>query len=460
MAANLVPNAVLSTRKRSSECTLCGDDLDGRAPKADKAEPGIFCDDGECFSRIEAVGGTPGAVDRFLLGRLLGEGSFARVRLVRGERSGSTAVVKTVSIVNPSKPRAALFSLREALALVHLPRHPNIPSLLDFVASSMATQTVLEQATGEELFSYVNAVPMGRLGEAETRKIVVGILSALRHAHANGVVHRDVKLDNVFWDPATEKVSLLDWGLATFWDERTMLDEAVGCINYASPQLLRLTNAGVPYRAARGWSDLWALGVLAHGLLTGYFPFRSEDPVELEREIRQTWQNASELEGVPRKEVSDACRDWLRTALDPRREGRLTAADLLAHPWLAGEQVHPVSVTSSPLPLLPNCTRDHRRVARLAAGYLQARLPVHRALARRALFGEDDPAPEVLPSPPSFASDATAMDVDAPEPQAKADSFRAPVTASASFSSVSSKGSVASNKSAVKRWLSKLSGRN
>lgn len=417
--------------------------------------------------------------------------------------SRKKCVVKTTSVVNRAKPRAALFSLREALALTYLPPHNNIPALLDFVAGPKETHLILDLAPGEELFNYVNSTALGRLGEAETRAIVVGILEALRHAHENGVVHRDVKLDNVFWDPVSqkvsercrpqrcqalttffgtplsEKVSLLDFGLATFFEDGTTCTEPLGCINYASPQLLRLTNTGVPYGAARGWSDLWALGILTHGLLTGYFPFRAEEPIELEREIRETWMNASELEGVPAREVSRECRHFLHTILNPANEGLLTAADLLAHPWLASlASTAPVVHTSSPFPRLPSSTNDLRRQARLVADELQARLPAFRMKMARLLVPGWQPTPFFLspdhaaslpsrtPSPASSIETAI-MDIDR---NAEFDSTksRGPLFSglsfkssapSSSFSSITSVSSTASKTSAVRKWFSRLAGK-
>jgi serine/threonine protein kinase len=168
--------------------------------------------------------------------------------------------------------------------------------------------------------------------------------------------------------------------------------------SYASPQLLRLTNTGNPYPAANGWSDLWAVGILVHGLLTGFFPFRSEDPVELDREIRSTWKNASEFEGVPGHEISAECRAWIHALLDPANEGKFTTADLLAHPWLNSKpdaNIMGWPAPHRPVPLLPESSKDHRRLAKLVADHLQDRLPAHRAEMKRILL----PIPVSLPAP-------------------------------------------------------------
>jgi serine/threonine protein kinase len=254
------------------------------------------------------------------------------------------------------------------LTLAHLPAHAGIPPLLDFARTAKATHLVLALAPGEELFTYVNAKPDGHLDELEARKVVAGILEALRHTHANSVLHRDIKLDNIFWNGATETVSLIDFGLATFFNENTTLDEGVGCINYASPSLLRLTNFQRPYLPRAGHSDLHALGVLTHGILTGFFPFKSEEPFDLMMEIAEHKPFA--LEGL-----SESGNDFLNTLLSPANEGKISAETLLNHPWVS-DVAPPRSgrLASSKPPKLAS-SMDIRRAIKVAEAALAQVLP-------------------------------------------------------------------------------------
>jgi serine/threonine protein kinase len=173
-------------------------------------------------------------------------------------------------------------------------------------------------------------------------------------------------------------VSLIDFGLGTFFDEQTKMVDAVGCINYASPALLRLTNSGYPFAPAKGHSDLWAVGVLAHGLLTGFFPFRAEEPVELAAEIAR----AAPLE----MDASELAHGFLSTVLDPRNEGRLTAEMLLAHPWLAPfapaqtgslAPVAPPKILSSPLHPLKGVQMATAALESILPRYLDSIAPHH-----------------------------------------------------------------------------------
>lgn len=243
------------------------------------------------------------------------------------------AAIKTTQF-HAFDARTSFFALREALVLSQLPAHPALPRLLDIIQTTKETHVVQSLAEGEELFSYVNNQPDGRLQEDEAASVVAQLLSALSAIHNNGIIHRDIKLDNVFISPSGQ-ITLIDFGLATFFGSKTVLDEAVGCINYASPALLRLVNNGTPYSPEMGHSDLWALGVLAVGMLTGFFPFRSEEPKGLADEIARIGSEgllavASGLEGV-----SAMGKSFLQIVLDPCNEGRISAGLLLKHPWVS-----------------------------------------------------------------------------------------------------------------------------
>ncbi|KAI9032325.1 kinase-like domain-containing protein [Hyaloraphidium curvatum] len=387
-------HTAVSNARVSSERTLC--DVPG-------AEPGAM----DAFSSRGKGADTPpkggllrGLVDTWIpVGNdTLGKGGFSEARLVRGELAGREAVAKT-TVLPASDPtdRVLFHSLREALALVHMPPHKSLPKILDFLHADGTVHLVMTRAPGQsqELYSYVNSQPQGRLPEREARLIVANLLEVLRHCHAHGVLHRDVKLDNVMWDPTSQQLTLIDFGLATFFNDRTMFTEAVGCINYASCAMLRFVNQRRPYSGAKGHPDLWALGVLTHGLLTGYFPFRSEEMATLQREIESL--GTLHIEGA-----SSEALDFLSIVLDPRNEGRFTAASLLSHPWVAGLVPTGRLFPRKPPPRVPAPYGDCKRACVAAATELARLLPLH---LRTKMRDEPTPAVGCLPDPLDNAPD-------------------------------------------------------
>ncbi|KAI9032323.1 kinase-like domain-containing protein [Hyaloraphidium curvatum] len=425
---------------RASSCTLCDE-----PPAASRACAACY-DPPRADERFDGEV-IYGAAEAWATGRVLGEGAFAKVRVARGMRTGRIAVVKS-TVFAGKDTRSLLFSLREALALVHVAPHPAVPQLLDFVRTPAAAHLVMDIAPGEEVFTYVNNLPDGRMSEDEARRVIAQLLEALRHIHAQGVAHRDVKLDNIFWDPATGSLSLIDFGLAGFFDGRTLFDESVGCINYASPALLRLVNNRTPYLARSGHSDLWAAGVVAHGLLCGFFPFRHEEPDQMAREI---WSRpAFDLEGV-----SKDGHDFLELVLNPSNEGKLTAEELLKHPWVAGLAPRSRDPAPKPIPRLPSGGSDVRRAAKAAEAALARLLPPYLASLDDGSASEADEHGE--PSTPveaveSFASVATLVAAEAPRPPQAA----LPVSTAKTVGSKSSLG----KKLDVGRWFDKLRGKD
>ena len=214
------------------------------------------------------------------------------------------------------------------------------------------------------------------MDEMDARKMVAGLLEALRHTHNNGVLHRDLKLDNIAWDP--------DFGLSGLFEEEVPLDEGVGCVNYASPSLLKLTNTDTPYLPQFGHQDLWSLGVVAYGAMTSYFPFASEKPRELAREI--------DPEGKPirAKGISELALDFIRIVLDPRNEGKMDAGLLLQHPWVSPfASSRPASAKAKSVPKIPSPIVNLEGATRVVRRLLAVELP--EVLGRSAgLFEESD----------------------------------------------------------------------
>ncbi|KXS18752.1 kinase-like protein [Gonapodya prolifera JEL478] len=299
------------------------------------------------------------------LGKTLGQGAFASVgeattsiascgRDVRAVFKSSKVVPYSEWDANDENRHQFLYVIRELTTLVHLSRshptfpgleaachvkygHPSIVKIYDgvFDTENRMFHTFMERANGIELFDFLRERG-GKLPEPEVKIIMKQLLRALDYMHTNRVIHRDIKLDNIIIDPKTLRIMLIDFNLAAFYHPTVRLHEPVGCINYSSPQILE--TAIFPdrggYLAERGWSDLWASGVVMYGMLVGFFPFRSQTPRKLYNEILRLEKRP--LEWVDSEHVGPAARRFAEKMLDPRSVGRLTAGELLEDPYLAG----------------------------------------------------------------------------------------------------------------------------
>jgi serine/threonine-protein kinase len=135
----------------------------------------------------------------------------------------------------------------------------------------------IEWAAGEILDRYAKRT--GPLPREEVAEIILQIAQAVHAAHAVGIVHRDLKPENVMYDPATQQVKLLDFGIATATDSSnedrlTRAGFFVGTLMYVAPEAL----SGELVTAA---ADQYSLATIAYYLLTGTLPYQGKTPREL-----------------------------------------------------------------------------------------------------------------------------------------------------------------------------------
>lgn len=128
--------------------------------------------------------------------------------------------------------------------------HPHICQLLEVLATESHIWLVTELCAGGELFDYL--VEKGRLTEVEGRRIFGELCLAVGYMHERGVVHRDLKLENVLLDGEC-RVKLGDLGFVREWEAGRLLDTFCGTTGYASPEMLqgkKYTGAGASRRRA------------------------------------------------------------------------------------------------------------------------------------------------------------------------------------------------------------------
>ena len=206
------------------------------------------------------------------LGSLLGSGGMGAVYAARQQSLGRSVAVKLLHPELASQPTLVERFRTEALAGRRL-SHPNVTGVVDFGVSSEGTPfLVMEHVAGERLSGIVR-----REGSLPTRRacaMAIQILAALDAAHAAGVIHADVKSDNVLVDSAPDGrdvAKLIDFGIARLMDQPAADDDPAervlsGTPEYLAPEII----AGAPPTAA---SDLYAAGTVLYELLTGSTPF-------------------------------------------------------------------------------------------------------------------------------------------------------------------------------------------
>jgi hypothetical protein len=193
--------------------------------------------------------------------RPLGSGGSGSVWLARDERTGLDVALKIV----PREGKAATRAEREALAAARL-RHERCLRAYALERDTRNVYIAYEYVPGQTLRQALRA---GEVNDASAVEAGAQVLEALAHAHARGVVHRDVKPSNILVAEGEEmSVRLLDFGLAQLAEEEslTATGDVPGTLAYVPPERLR----GEPGDPA---ADVWAVGVLLWEALAGWHPF-------------------------------------------------------------------------------------------------------------------------------------------------------------------------------------------
>lgn len=209
---------------------------------------------------------------RFVIEDRLGSGGFGTVYRAWDERLHRPVAVKVIERAGPGRDRV----LREAQAAARL-AHPGIVTLYELADDGHNAYLVTELIEGETLRALHRA---GRLSDRHVAEIGAGAAEALAHAHAAGVIHRDVKPHNVLVPRGTTEAKLVDFGIARLLDEVTLTapGDVLGTIAYMAPE-----QAGGERPGAE--ADVYSLALTLYESWAGAHPLARRSPAATARAI-------------------------------------------------------------------------------------------------------------------------------------------------------------------------------
>ncbi len=208
--------------------------------------------------------------DRYRLVEQIGMGGMAIVYRAIDQRTGHSVAVK---VLKPEFNKDAEFVgrfQREAEAASRMTHH-NIVNLLDVGMDGDNRYLVMEYVQGKTLKEVIRE--KGRVNPVVAAQITIRILSALQHAHQNGIIHRDIKPQNILVH-ADGHIKVADFGIARMANSSTLTrnDTVMGSVHYFSPEQ-------ASGRAADVTSDIYSVGVVLYEMLTGRVPFDGDSTV-------------------------------------------------------------------------------------------------------------------------------------------------------------------------------------
>jgi len=211
---------------------------------------------------------------QYRIERLLGRGGMGAVYLAHELALDRDVAIKVLPPEQAITPLLRERFRREARTAARL-SHPHIVPLLTFGEVSGLIYFVMGYIAGESLASRLKR--QRPLPPEEARTLLAAMCDALDYAHRQGIVHRDIKPDNILIDTASGAPLLTDFGIAkppTAEAQLTITGQVIGTPHYMSPEQA-LGRADVDAR-----SDLYSLGVVAYEMISGRRPFDAENPME------------------------------------------------------------------------------------------------------------------------------------------------------------------------------------
>ncbi|KAJ1437243.1 kinase-like domain-containing protein [Ochromonadaceae sp. CCMP2298] len=222
----------------------------------------------------------------YMVGKVVGVGSYGKVRAAWHRLTSSKVAIKTYDKSKLKDP-AHWKRVHSEIKIMEQVSHPRIARMYEAVETPKRMHLIMECLDGGNLCSYVKA--KRRLSEEESKRIFFQIAQALEHLHSLGVSHRDIKLENVLFENDRD-IKLIDFGFSTVCQPGKKLKVFCGTPSYMAPEIVRRSEyEGKPV-------DMWSMGILLYALLCGCFPFRAKAYPDLYRRIaRGTFPMPEEL---------------------------------------------------------------------------------------------------------------------------------------------------------------------
>ncbi|RWR95617.1 calcium-dependent protein kinase 13 [Cinnamomum micranthum f. kanehirae] len=261
--------------------------------------------------------------DKYRVDRELGRGEFGVTYLCVDRGTQEHLACKTI-LKRKLRTSVDVDDVRREVAIMkHLPKDASIVSFREACEDENAVHLVMELCEGGELFDRI--VARGHYSERAAAAVTRTIVEVVQLCHKHGVIHRDLKPENFLYANKKENSPLkaIDFGLSIFFKPGERFSEIVGSPYYMAPEVLK-RNYGPEI-------DIWSAGVILYILLCGVPPFWAESEQGVAQAILR---GLIDFKRDPWPSISENAKNLVRQMLEPDPKLRLTAKQVIEHPWL------------------------------------------------------------------------------------------------------------------------------
>ncbi|XP_047308691.1 calcium-dependent protein kinase 13-like [Impatiens glandulifera] len=294
--------------------------------------------------------------DKYLIDKELGRGEFGITYLCIERNTRELLACKSISKQKLLTAVDVEDVRREVAIMRHLPKSSSVVFLKEACEDDDSVHLVMELCEGGELYDRI--VARGYYTERAAANVTRTIIEVVQLCHKHGVIHRDLKPENFLYVNNKEDSPLkaIDFGLSIFFKPGEKFSETVGSPYYMAPEVLNC-NYGPEI-------DIWSAGVILYILLCGVPPFWAESEQGVADAILR---GLIDFSREPWKNISLSAKSLVRQMLEPDPNLRLTAKQVLRHPWLQNTKKAP---NSKRLEQLSRMNKFKRKTSRVIADLL------------------------------------------------------------------------------------------
>ncbi|KAL8509545.1 hypothetical protein ACS0TY_016678 [Phlomoides rotata] len=268
--------------------------------------------------------------EHFNLGHKLGLGRNATIFLCIERKTGKEYACKSIAKSKLLTQYDVDCVRREIEIMHHLSGNPSMISIKGAYEDAVAVHVVMEVCKGGELFDRI--VKRGHYSEKKAAELARTIVGVIETCHSLGVMHRDLKPENFLFDDEGENSSIkaIDYGLSVFFKPGQIFGDHVGSPYYIAPEVLCKRHGPEV--------DVWSAGVIIYILLSGVPPFWGVSEQEIFEEVLH---GDVDFTSDPWPKISASAKDLVKKMLVRDSRTRLTAHQVLCHPWMQVDGVAP-----------------------------------------------------------------------------------------------------------------------
>ena len=299
-------------------------------------------------------------VDDYLLIKSIGKGNFGEVFLTQKQGYPQYYATKKMERRKCEVPPLLNRLINEIRILTSV-KHPNIVKYIDLKKTKNHWYLITEFISGGSLTDILHkymAMYQRPFPEDIVQHIMRQIVSAVQYLHLNRIIHRDLKLDNILVNFASDydkqtlnlkncQVKIIDFGFATILNS-DKTNTVLGTPPNMDPKILEQITTGIPTNGYTEKVDIWSLGTLCYEMIMGYSPFRATNMQEL-------YQKVKKGNYILPSNLSEEIVSFINSMLQQDDEERADADELMNHKFLVNDvsTFHAVDVRSIEASYIP-----------------------------------------------------------------------------------------------------------